>query len=186
MFLTAQTIKTDGDVEAQGFSGDGSNLTGVDSDLLDGMDSAEFAASGHTHLPSDVVGEKRGYYLTSGMFDGSEPLTACGAGYHMASKWDLRNLDQLFYDNSASGALTPADAGPGEQPPLGLFTGWIRTGFSSVVSTGVGTTNCGKWTSTAQEGTVFYLVADELPIGWRQATRTCTSDLWVWCVEDLD
>ena len=37
------TIETDGDVQAQGFIGDGSQLTAVDADLLDSMDSAEFA-----------------------------------------------------------------------------------------------------------------------------------------------
>ena len=37
------TINTDGDVEAQGFIGDGSQVTEVDAQLLDGMDSADFA-----------------------------------------------------------------------------------------------------------------------------------------------
>ena len=56
VFLMGQTIKTDGDVEAQGFTGDGTNLTSVDSDLLDGLDSSEFSPSTHTHTPNDVVG----------------------------------------------------------------------------------------------------------------------------------
>ena len=37
------TISTDGDVEAQDFIGGGSELTSVDADLLDGMDSSAFA-----------------------------------------------------------------------------------------------------------------------------------------------
>lgn len=37
------TINTDGDVAAQGFIGDGSQVTEVDAQLLDGMDSADFA-----------------------------------------------------------------------------------------------------------------------------------------------
>ncbi len=37
------TINTDGDVEAQGFIGDGSQVTEVDAQLLDGMDSSDFA-----------------------------------------------------------------------------------------------------------------------------------------------
>ena len=37
------TISTDGNVEAQSFIGDGSQVTEVDAQLLDGMDSADFA-----------------------------------------------------------------------------------------------------------------------------------------------
>lgn len=37
------TFETDGDVEAQGFIGDGSQLTNVDAQLLDGMNSTAFA-----------------------------------------------------------------------------------------------------------------------------------------------
>jgi hypothetical protein len=39
----SQSIKTDGVVEAQGFVGDGSQVTSVAADLLDSMDSAAFA-----------------------------------------------------------------------------------------------------------------------------------------------
>ena len=41
--VAQNSIQTDGDVEAQGFIGDGSQVTEVDAQLLDGMDSADFA-----------------------------------------------------------------------------------------------------------------------------------------------
>lgn len=179
--LTGQTIQTDGTVEAQAFTGDGSSLTGVDSELLDGMDSVEFATSTHTHIPAE--GEKRKFYFTSGTSDGTTALTACAAGYHMASKWDLRDLDRLSYDNNAAGAFTPPDAGSGEQPPLN-YAGWIRTGSISNTGTTPGSANCGNWSTTSNSGTVLFLVASELPVRWDQSAVACIAAVQVWCIED--
>lgn len=44
----SQSIKTDGDVEAEGFIGDGSLVTNVDATTLDGNDSSDFAGATET------------------------------------------------------------------------------------------------------------------------------------------
>ncbi len=50
------TISTDGDVRAQGFVGDGSRVTEVDAQLLDGMDSSDFAQESDHERGGDAGG----------------------------------------------------------------------------------------------------------------------------------
>jgi hypothetical protein len=65
----------------------------------------------------------RKFYLTQDGYDGSQALSACAQGYHMASLWEILDPSNLSYDTSLG--ATVADSGSG--PPNG--SGWIRTGF---------------------------------------------------------
>ena len=57
----------------------------------------------------------RQFCLTKTGFNGSQALTACAAGYHMASLWEIFDTTVLRY-NTALG-LTKPDSGSG--PPVG-------------------------------------------------------------------
>jgi hypothetical protein len=101
----------------------------------------------------------RKFYLTKTFHNGAEALSACAAGYHMASLWEIHEPSNLRYDTELG--LTREDSGFG---PPGGSAGWIPTGFDA--SSGAvfpGTGNCKTWTSasTPDFGTVV-----ALPIEW--------------------
>lgn len=183
--LVGQTIKTDGDVEAQGFKGDGSELSNVDSDLLDGMDSTAFAAGEHTHTVDQLVGTVKNFYLTALTYMGTQALTACDSGFHMASKWELQDLSRLTYAKDESGALgDDHDLGSGGQPVTDVG-GWIRTGYKSPGGSNAGQANCDIWSNTAAQGTMAYIDGLKFPLEWSQSTAGCVSTvIRVWCIED--
>src|SRR5262245_60366073 len=82
-----------------------------------------------------LVEAKNKFYLTKDGFQGNAVLTACDAGFHMASLWEIHDPSNLQYDTRG---FTLADAGSG--PPAVL--GWIRTGiFASASGGGVGIDN---------------------------------------------
>src|SRR5262245_44703036 len=73
----------------------------------------------------------RSFYLTKSPVQGNQVLSACGAGFHMASRFEIASLSGLVYD-SKRGASSD-DSGSG--PPSSAATysssgpsGWIRTG----------------------------------------------------------
>ena len=62
-------------------------------------------ASLFTHNPLSADNKKstapaRGYQVTTGTFDGSQALTACASGYHMASIYEIYDTSRLRYDTS--------------------------------------------------------------------------------------
>jgi hypothetical protein len=132
----------------------------------------------------------RAFYLTQATFDGSQALTACAAGYHMASLWEIHEPSNLIYDTALG--LTQDDSGSG--PPSRY--GWIRTGRSASSSgqfPGVG--NCNAWSSNASTdfGSAVVLSADWADIGntsgpispWQAQIFDCgTAAVRVWCVQD--
>jgi hypothetical protein len=127
----------------------------------------------------------RKFYLTKNPSDGAHALTACAAGYHMASLWEIHDPSNLRYDTELG--FTLADSGSG--PPFA--GGWIRTGWIADVSNNPGTGNCNAWTSnrTSDQGTGVGLSINwSLPssvISPRQtATTRCDAGLPVWCVQD--
>jgi hypothetical protein len=102
----------------------------------------------------------RGYYLTQGTYDGNQALTACAAGYHMASLWEIHEPSNLRYDTALG--LTGGDSGAG--PPANGASdewGWIRTGTAGAFGNPgfPGMANCGAWTDNATDnaGTVVGL-----------------------------
>src|SRR5512133_3687902 len=75
--------------------------------------------------PPPSFGRPGNFYLTKTSHNGAEALTACAAGYHMASFWEIRDPSNLRY-NTAYGYKTD-DSGLG--PPTA--GGWIRTGSAA-------------------------------------------------------
>ena len=137
---------------------------------------------------SATAGGGRHVYLTAANYSTDEALTACGAGYHMASLWEILDVSNLVYDGGHPDAFVRNDSGEG--PPSNWY-GWIRTGYVSSGSTTAGQGNCQAWSSTdgADEGTAVRLAAAwETPPGeiatWDANAFACSLIAPVWCVED--
>jgi hypothetical protein len=137
----------------------------------------------------DAKNKPRKFYLTLGVFDGSQALTACADGYHMASLYEIFDVSTLRYDKTLG--ATQDDSGFG--PPAGAV-GWIRTGTSSFGTIGVpGVDNCFAWTSNSlgDFGSVVSLLNNWsiqlwTPISpWSGASTNCAGPRHVWCVQDL-
>jgi hypothetical protein len=128
----------------------------------------------------------RQFYLSILAVDGTDALTACAAGYHMASLWEIVDPSNLAY-NTALGR-TEADSGQG--PPTSYESGWVRTGYDSSDSSTAGMGNCEAWTTGGvDEGTLVNLpsqwTAGLGDIGVWEATNTpCQFGYPVWCIED--
>jgi hypothetical protein len=132
----------------------------------------------------------RGYYLARGtnLFTGGQALTACVTGYHMASLWEIHEPSNLRYDTALG--ITQDDSGSG---PPSSSPGWIRTGFATNTSGGLGSQNCAAWTSSSSsdQGTLVSLDsawnsgATVSPITpWAALGETCDILAPVWCVQD--
>ncbi len=164
----------------------------VNADKLDGLDSSEFVTVASLNWASF----RRRFYLTTDTYDGSQPLTACASGFHMASIWEILDVSNLVYDTSVG--HNNDDSGSG--PPTSL-PGWARTGdFAGDASEPNGPENCSAWTSTVGIGTYVVLprsdwkqiqndngVADLMPgdiSPWAGYPLSCTASIRVWCVQD--
>jgi hypothetical protein len=129
----------------------------------------------------------RKFYLTNTAHDGNEVLTACVAGYHVASLWEIHNPTDLRYDHELG--FTQADAGSG--PPSGT-AGWIRTGWNSDQGSFSGSSNCSAYTSDSPfgEGTAVSLQriwrSDQAGqvSPWTASGLVCFETARVWCVQD--
>ena len=131
----------------------------------------------------------RQYYLTSSYaYNGSQATSACAAGYHMASLWEILDPSNLRY-NTALGD-SRADSGMG--PPTISF-GWVRTGHNNDSGTAPGQANCNTWSSAsgAHNGTTVRLATDwsdatqQDMFVWDAGVRACSDTAPVWCVADL-
>jgi hypothetical protein len=145
----------------------------------------EAAASG-PQAPLASSSGMRGYYLTTGIYGGSEALTACASGYHMASLWEILDPSNLKYNTDLG--ITGGDCGQG--PPTFPSIGWVRTGYYSSTSSTPGQGNCNAWTSSGSGlvGTYAYLTHSWETEGdihvWQVNTTSCSQAPHVWCVED--
>jgi len=129
----------------------------------------------------------RHFYLTQNSVDGAGAPSACAAGFHMASLWEILDPSHLQYDTTLG--RTAADSGLG--PPSHEF-GWVRTGFLSSSSNVAGTGNCDAGTVFTPNtfGTLVSLQFDwtqqntEWP--WQPGTLQCDANHNepVWCVQD--
>lgn len=126
------------------------------------------------------------YYLTMSFVNGGSALSACAAGYHMASLWEIFDFAALDYDEPLG--VGPFDATTG--PPTG-FNGWIRTGTFASNSSQPGTGNCSSYTSSnaAHYGTQVVLTpiwdGAATPIApWAPIGAVCSATARVWCVQD--
>ena len=133
----------------------------------------------------------RQFYLTEDpVLDATHAITACAAGYHMASLWEILDPSNLRY-NTILGETAP-DGGQG--PPVWLGTyhrGWVRTGNIASTLDINGLANCEVWTSN-QKGHLGTTAALPLYWGvdvedlhvWDTTTWPCWDTQRVWCVED--
>jgi len=133
--------------------------------------------------------QSRHFYLTQTNVAGSQVLTACAAGFHTASVWEILNPSNLTYDITLG--LTQADSGSG--PPIAK--GWVRTGANAITQTGNTWTdelpsNCTAWTSSdpmdigAVVTLVWYWGNGTQMAPWRQTYSACSQLMPVWCLEN--
>ena len=130
---------------------------------------------------------RKSFYLTQTGHTGSQALTACAEGYHMASLWEIFDTSNLRY-NTVLG-FNNADSGFG--PPTNTFA-WIRTGLVATASSSPGGGNCNAWTSASSmdNGTLVALpvvwdFANVTVISpWNSVTTGCSFPLRVWCMQD--
>ena len=152
-------------------------------------------------LASTAFGAKepRKFYLTVDSFTGSQALTACAEGYHMASLWEIFDFSSLKYDTTLGFTVDDSGFGPptsavGLDPDFG-GSGWIRTGnISSGISQIAGVDNCFVWTSSSNEhfGTIaglnqFWGNPANVISPWfapHPFFTNCASAFSVWCVQD--
>jgi hypothetical protein len=117
-------------------------------------------------------------------------LSACAAGFHMASLWEILDPTQLQYDTTLG--QTTEDSGFGPPSRLG---GWIRTGKPSTSgSIYPGGASCaGYSTAVGLLGSVVFLTsswdvtvvpADFIAPWWNGITSQCANEIAVWCVQD--
>lgn len=126
------------------------------------------------------------FYLTNTGHNGRQALSACAAGYHMASLWEIFDPSNLRYDTELGSTLEDSGSGPPN------FVGWIRTAsVGNSNSSHPGLANCQAWTSDSitDRGTAvsldgFWDSAATSVSPWRAATSQCSVTLQVWCVQD--
>jgi hypothetical protein len=156
------------------------------------------------NVTGTVTCARRKFYMTSSFPQGNAALTACVAGYHMASLQELLDVGTLQYATElGSTAHSLPDSGSG--PPFSTLA-FVRTGVSDPAAgnTVAGNANCNVWTSnsTTEFGTVIALKptwadAPTTVSPWDAITKACdnVSDatppagttgarVHVWCVED--
>lgn len=127
----------------------------------------------------------RRYYLTPNEVPGDQALTACPAGFHMASMWEILDTSNLTYDTDLG--RTRIDSGSG---PPSESRGWIRTGLYADALDEPGIGNCNGWTGSSGFGTVVSLdfqwsrVPAELVSPWDPEIRNCASTSPVWCIQN--
>jgi hypothetical protein len=134
-----------------------------------------------------ICSERRRFYQTSTTHAANAVLTACAAGFHMASLWEIIDRSGLAYDTVLG--VTNDDSGEG--PPAIVEFSWIRTGYNAWGSSmGPGIANCTAWTSTsaARWGTAVSITDWSDPpetIGdWKADDFDCSGTRRTWCVED--
>jgi len=142
----------------------------------------------------------RQFYLTKAAVQGNQTLTACAAGFHMASRFEIANLSGVVYDAKRGAGSDDSGAGPPSAAAVyssSGSTGWIRTGGDARYTrppdaTGPGSANCAVWSSNSRDayGTVATLkdrFASEngAPALWDGRDERCDVPHPVWCVGDF-
>jgi hypothetical protein len=135
------------------------------------------------NAPPHQVGRK--FYLTQTVQDGSQALTACADGYHMASFWEISDPSNLRYNINIGATLPDSGLGPPNQP------GWIRTGGFADEDDVPGQGNCLAWTSgtfpqagTSVQFSLSWADPAQQASPWRSQAPFCDVPQRVWCVEN--
>ena len=149
---------------------------------------SEKLSSSISSLAVSSTGGRKIFYLTDQNYSTNQALTACSAGYHMASLWEILNVTNLVYEYDNPAAYTKADSGYG--PPSNWY-GWVRTGYDSSGSSTTGRGNCLNWTTidAANSGvsvrlSSFWETAPGDIFTWDATSFTCNIVGPVWCVRD--
>lgn len=129
----------------------------------------------------------RRYYLSKNVADGASALTACDAGFHMASLWEIHDTSQLTYDVTLGRVAADSGFGPVSDRTLG----WIRNGSFSYEDD-LYPQNCNAWTSASSGGLGARVRLTDLytPLPatmfapWEMTVSSCATLSAVWCVED--
>lgn len=109
----------------------------------------------------------RKFYLTRDSFNGSQVLSACAKGYHLAGYWEIYPPSSLVYDTKLGFRYASYQFGP----PSGI-AGWIDPGVEPNNQD-----NCLGWTvDTGAQGA--YANIGALP----NNITDCGQTLPVWCV----
>jgi hypothetical protein len=144
------------------------------------------AASGVQAPPVPASNGMRQYYLTRDTYSGGDALMACDSGYHMASMFEILDPSNLKYN--ADRGRTQEDSGT---VPAVDFSGWMRTGGSSVTSSSPGYASCyactsdhgGDWGTVAWLGGTWTGDPRDLQV-WQAGVAPCSTHFRVWCVQD--
>jgi hypothetical protein len=136
----------------------------------------------------------RRFYLSKATVQGSQALTACTRGFHMASRFELTDPALLAYDPVLG--VTTDDSGAGPPSAAAVYdtpgpSGWVRTGGGSqytdaASAPGSAFTNCSAWSTGSHDasGTVAFLTDHFGRPLWDGGSRRCDESFHVWCVED--
>lgn len=159
---------------------------------------------GLTGAPGSGNGEdcRKLFYLTRDVHFGDQALTACDAGFHMASVMELKEWAGLRYDTGRGQQSDDSGYGPPVRTTAAVdptVVGWARTGgpaaASSVVGSDVPTPNCNAWTSRGFEHYGFLVefvrrhpfandVTDYVLWPPSDFDAACQIRRRVWCIED--
>ena len=145
-----------------------------------------------TGLSTSPPDSRRLYYLTNASSAGSQATQACDTGFHFASLWEIFDTSNLKYDTSRGTTSDDSGEGPPSLAAGFQFSGWIRTGGSSVGTlTNSGRANCLAWTTNGADsnGTIVALpdswqFSSDRIEPWATTTSSCNVPHRVWCVAD--
>ena len=139
-----------------------------------------FATSIHAAGPTPkiVVPIEKTFYLTKVAYSAVDAPTACAAGYHFASIWEIWDFSNFAY-NTELGTKSD-DSGLG--PPV-ILDGWVRSGWFA------NNYNCYNWTSTmvvdyGLQANIHILQAFNGGHPWQITNFSCQNTFPVWCVSD--
>jgi hypothetical protein len=126
------------------------------------------------------------FYVTSGLFAGNQALTACAAGYHLASYWEIHEPSNFAYDrgrglrNANYQFGPPVAEGSGTYDPL---QAWLDNG-----RTPASNSNCSGWIdSSGSQGLTAYLASRETNYNtpyYLFGNTDCGEQHHVWCASD--
>jgi hypothetical protein len=128
----------------------------------------------------------RKFYLTQTLDNGSQALSACAAGYHMASLWEIFDPSNLKYDTTLG--VTQADSGSGPPSKETTASGWIRTVRRRRLAPlqALPTAMPGRSVLTRDWGSTAWFSNrwDSLPPRLATDAADCGTTLFVWCIQD--
>ena len=171
----------------------------LNADMLDGIEGDQLFLRSEVYTRAEVdaliaaavaAGSRPWFYLTTTRYTGAEAATACDAGFHMASMWEILDVSNLRYDTVRGYTDPGGDGGP----PID-FNGWIRVASTPFGGDIIGLANCEAWTSSlgTDYGTGVALDAPaQFPWDgpttrispWTAYTYLCSSEEPVWCIQD--